>query len=155
MNIHGGFVRNSTLFSSQPLSDSILVFSPHRISLGPHFLRVCCLSSWGPERVVAWIRLCCCWSRSNGGSWEMGTGAASSLLHHVNHVILYGFLVLCSLLLWWFPVSLSALFCDSCTALSQAVVDLIDCVMATWTQCSLKCEVRLGELCYNPTKAGA
>lgn len=61
----------------------------------------------------------------------MGTRAASFLLPHVNHVTLYGFLLLCSLLLWGFDVSLSALLCDPCTALSQVVVGPIDCVMAT------------------------
>lgn len=48
----------------------------------------------------------------------MGTGATSFLLPHVNHVMLYDFLQLYSLLS--FKFSLSVLLCDTCTALSQA-----------------------------------
>lgn len=57
----------------------------------------------------------------------MWTGAASFVLPHVSHITLYGLLLLCSLLLWCFAVSLSALLCDPRTALSQAVAGLIDC----------------------------
>lgn len=59
----------------------------------------------------------------------MGTGAVSFLLPHVNHLTFYGFL-----LLWCFAVSLSARWCDPCTALSQVVLGPIDCVMATQAQ---------------------
>lgn len=60
----------------------------------------------------------------------MGAGAASFLLPHVNHVMLYGFLLLCSLLLCSFTVSLSALLHDTYTALSRAEAGTVLCALA-------------------------